>query len=316
MKPLYEAQVDLLLRVAPAVAAEACFALKGGTAINLFLRDMPRLSVDLDLTYLPGLPRAEALAAIAEALRRVAERLGAAGIDAVVQPEVCKLMVRTASAVVKVEVNKMMRGALFPVGERVLCAAAQERFGRFVAMPVAHEAEVFAGKLVAALDRQHPRDLFDTRFILNRVAAEGVSDELRLAFLAALLSSSRPPDEVLDPKTQDPEPAFRRAFAGMAREPFSLADHSQAFNGLRALLPELLGPPERAAVLGFARLEDDAVAAFSPRLMELPAVRWKRQNLLKLQEKNPDRWRDAVRAVEAVLQRFAGGEGARLPESR
>lgn len=308
MKPLYEAQVDLLLRVAPAVAPEACFALKGGTAINLFLRDMPRLSVDLDLTYLPSEPRAEALAAVADSLCRVAERLGAVQIDAVVQPDDCKLMAKTASAVVKVEVSKMMRGALFPVRERVLCDAAQERFGRFVAMPVAHEAEVFAGKLVAALDRQHPRDLFDTRFILGRVAAEGVSDELRLAFLAALLSSSRPPDEILDPRTQDPEPAFRRAFAGMAREPFSLDDHAQAFNGLRALLPELLAAPERSALLGFVGLEDDAVAKLPSSLVALPAVRWKEQNLRKLREKDPERWRRAVRAVEAVLSQMAAGD--------
>lgn len=308
MKPLYEAQVDLLLRVAPAVAPEACFALKGGTAINLFLRDMPRLSVDLDLTYLPSEPRAEALAAVADSLCRVAERLGAVQIDAVVQPDDCKLMAKTASAVVKVEVSKMMRGALFPVRERVLCDAAQEQFGRFVAMPVAHEAEVFAGKLVAALDRQHPRDLFDTRFILGRVAAEGVSDELRLAFLAALLSSSRPPDEILDPRTQDPEPAFRRAFAGMAREPFSLDDHAQAFNGLRALLPELLAAPERSALLGFVGLEDDAVAKLPSSLVALPAVRWKEQNLRKLREKDPERWRRAVRAVEAVLSQMAAGD--------
>ena len=49
----YKAQVDLLLRILPFVAKEENFALKGGTAINLFVRDMPRLSVDLDLNYLP-----------------------------------------------------------------------------------------------------------------------------------------------------------------------------------------------------------------------------------------------------------------------
>ncbi|NOX86110.1 MAG: nucleotidyl transferase AbiEii/AbiGii toxin family protein, partial [Chlorobi bacterium] len=49
----YLAQVDLLLQIMPYVAKEEIFALKGGTAINLFVRDMPRLSVDMDLTYLP-----------------------------------------------------------------------------------------------------------------------------------------------------------------------------------------------------------------------------------------------------------------------
>ena len=49
----YRARVDLLLRILPSVAKEENFALKGGTAINLFVRDMPRLSIDLDLNYLP-----------------------------------------------------------------------------------------------------------------------------------------------------------------------------------------------------------------------------------------------------------------------
>ena len=49
----YSDQVALLMSVIPAVAEESCFALKGGTAINLFIRDLPRLSVDIDLTYLP-----------------------------------------------------------------------------------------------------------------------------------------------------------------------------------------------------------------------------------------------------------------------
>ena len=73
----YRAQVELLIRCLPAVASAPDFAIKGGTAINLFLRDMPRLSVDIDLTYLPISDRDTALtdirtslAAIAEALRR------------------------------------------------------------------------------------------------------------------------------------------------------------------------------------------------------------------------------------------------------
>ncbi len=58
---VYRAQVDLLLQILTYVAKEKMFALKGGTAINLFLREMPRLSVDLDLTYLPIDSREDAL---------------------------------------------------------------------------------------------------------------------------------------------------------------------------------------------------------------------------------------------------------------
>lgn len=52
----YQKQVALLMRVLPFIAEEDCFALKGGTAINFFVRNMPRLSVDIDLTYLAVAP--------------------------------------------------------------------------------------------------------------------------------------------------------------------------------------------------------------------------------------------------------------------
>jgi predicted nucleotidyltransferase component of viral defense system len=69
IKKEYKAQVDLLLQVLPYVAKEKIFALKGGTAINLFVRDMPRLSVDIDLTYLPFDNRKDALKNIQDGLK-------------------------------------------------------------------------------------------------------------------------------------------------------------------------------------------------------------------------------------------------------
>src|ERR1039457_4548409 len=74
----YRRQVARLIKILPHVAAEDCFALKGGTAINLFVRDMPRLSVDIDLTYLPVEERQATLANVDAALRRIAERVRAA----------------------------------------------------------------------------------------------------------------------------------------------------------------------------------------------------------------------------------------------
>jgi hypothetical protein len=74
----YQRQVALLVRILPLVAEEKCFALKGGTAINLFYRDMPRLSVDIDLTYIPLAPRPAALKEIDTAMKRIAVRITAA----------------------------------------------------------------------------------------------------------------------------------------------------------------------------------------------------------------------------------------------
>jgi hypothetical protein len=71
----YKKQVTLLLKVLPEVAKEACFALHGGTAINLFIRDMPRLSIDIDLTYIPLENRQLSFQNINQGLCRIKENI-------------------------------------------------------------------------------------------------------------------------------------------------------------------------------------------------------------------------------------------------
>lgn len=120
MNQLYLDTARLLTQVAPLVFADGKFALKGGTAINLFIRDMPRLSVDLDLVFPDhSLPRDEALARINEAILQSAERLKARGFKthalAAADAGETKLLVRRAGIEVKVEVNFVMRGTVYPV---------------------------------------------------------------------------------------------------------------------------------------------------------------------------------------------------------
>jgi len=80
----YAAQVALLVRILPLVLAEEVFALKGGTALNLFYRDLPRLSVDIDLAYLPIKDRTESLVDINAAMDRLVASIekGIAGAKA------------------------------------------------------------------------------------------------------------------------------------------------------------------------------------------------------------------------------------------
>ncbi len=117
--PQYRAQVDLLLTVLPHTSREECFALKGGTAINLFVRDMSRISVDIDLAYLPFDDRATALRNIGDALGRIKQGLekGMSGIAVRAQPQTAggqdaKLICTLQRATVKIEVNTVMRGAI------------------------------------------------------------------------------------------------------------------------------------------------------------------------------------------------------------
>jgi len=129
MNPAYLATARLVTQIAPVVFESGIFALKGGTAINLFLRDMPRLSVDLDLVFTDHrIPRAEALAAINEALRAGRDRLVKLGFKvqagSAADMGETKLLVQRDGLFVKIEVNTVIRGAVHPTQMAALTAAA------------------------------------------------------------------------------------------------------------------------------------------------------------------------------------------------
>lgn len=223
---LYRRQVGLLIRALPFVAAENCFALKGGTAINLFIRDMPRLSVDIDLTFLPVQARAESMAAIDAAMQRISERLEAGVAGARVTRSrlraggiINKLIVRTQGVQTKIEVTPVLRGCVYEPEHRAVSPAVEAAFG-FAETQLVSFADLYGGKLVAALDRQHPRDLFDGRDLL---ANEGIDEALRRAFIVYLLSHDRPMHEVLAARRKDIAEEFAHGFAGMSNDS-SIAD--------------------------------------------------------------------------------------------
>lgn len=227
----YRRQVFLLVQVLPLVAEEDCFALKGGTAINLFIRDLPRLSVDIDLTYVPLADRETSLAAIDAAMKRIADRIragvprsdvqsgGGAGADTVT-----KLTIRTPDAQVKLEVTPVLRGCVYDPETRAVSRRVEDEFG-FVEMQLVSFADLYAGKIVAALDRQHPRDLFDVRDLL---ANEGIDGELRKAFIIYMMSHNRPMGEVLAPTRKDISQEFERGFVGMTETPVTLDELIEA----------------------------------------------------------------------------------------
>jgi predicted nucleotidyltransferase component of viral defense system len=160
---VYLDRARLLTRVAPLVLVDDTFALKGGTAINLFVRDMPRLSVDLDLVFPDHtLPREAALRRINESVRQSVARLKKQGFQthapASADAGETKLLVRQGAIEVKVEVNFVMRGTVNPVRMASLTQSARDTLQADLEVPVVSLEDVYGGKLVAAMDRQHPRD--------------------------------------------------------------------------------------------------------------------------------------------------------------
>jgi predicted nucleotidyltransferase component of viral defense system len=243
----YRKQVALLIKVVPLVAAEPAFALKGGTAINLFLRDMPRVSVDIDLTYVPIKNRASSLKEIDAAMKRIAAAIehgvrGAKVNTSAPKGEkgITKLIVRGDGAQIKIEVTPVLRGCVYEPGVRSVSARVEEEFG-FAEMSVVSFPDLYGGKIVAALDRQHPRDLFDVRDVL---AKEGIDDKTRKAFIVYLLSHDRPMAEVLSPQRLDISAEYKRGFEGMVDEPVTL---DELLKAREDLIAEIVGQDAGAA---------------------------------------------------------------------
>ena len=295
----YRGQVRLLLRVLPLVAEEKCFALKGGTAINLFVRDMPRLSLDIDLTYLPVQSRTESFAAVDAAMKRVAAQItktipGARITETKSEGALTRLLVRADGAQIKIEVNSVIRGCVNEPELRSVSAPVEDQYG-FAEIQVVSFPDLYAGKLVAALDRQHPRDLFDVRDLL---ANEGIDDELRRAFIVYMLSHDRPMAEVLNPTRKDISDEFLRGFQGMTDKSVS---KEELIAAREALIVEIVGKmpdAHKRFLLSFERGRPEWALLGAAGASELPAVKWK---MLNLQKRSADKAAEQIAQLEKVL---------------
>jgi predicted nucleotidyltransferase component of viral defense system len=287
---IYRRQAALLIRVIPLVAKEPCFALKGGTAINLFVRNMPRLSVDLDLTYLPIADRITSLQAIDDAMRRLEKiietGIPGARVTSTANNEHCvtRLLLRANDVQIKIEVTPVLRGCVYAPSPMSVSKEVEEQFG-FAEIQVVSFADLYAGKIVAALDRQHPRDLFDVRDLL---ANEGISGKLRKAFIVYLVSHNRPMSEILEPKRLDIAPEFERGFEGMTENPVTLNDLLQAREDLIGIIVGKMPEEHRRFLISIKRGEPDWALLDLPGVEDLPAVRWRLENLAKLDKTKRD----------------------------
>ena len=279
----YRPQVALLMDVLPFVATERCFALKGGTAINLFVRDLPRLSVDIDLTYLPVQDRATSLAEVGAALERMASSIasqlkGVRVERARAEGQVIKLVVWRGRVRVMIEVSPVLRGCVREPAMRGVSPTVEAHFG-YIEVPVVHLHDLYAGKLCAALDRQHPRDLFDVRLLLQY---EGVDDGLLEVFVVYLLSGDRPLAEMLAPNPQPLATTFEEQFRGMALMPVTVQELEQARETMIALIRTRLTDRQRRFLLSFKGGEPDWSLLNLDGVSELPAVQWKLRNIQRM----------------------------------
>lgn len=280
----YYRQVQLLIRVLPFVFQEDCFALKGGTAINLFVRNFPRLSVDIDLVYLPDKGRDEALADIRRALDTVAESIVGAleGVTVTCsyqdKSDALRLIVSQEKASIKVELSPVLRGTVYPPETRSVVEAVEDEFG-FAEVPVVALADLYAGKLCAALDRQHPRDWFDVMLLARN---EGVTEALRKAFLVYLVSHPRPMEELLAPNWKQQDALFESEFRGMAFVAAELAEMQAAVEDVLDTILAGLTEEQRRFLCSIYESEPVWSLLDLEGVSSLPAVRWKLRNVARM----------------------------------
>lgn len=305
MNGAYTATVRQLLDIAPVVFTTPRFAIKGGTALNLFLHDLPRLSVDIDAVFTNhSLGREAALQAIAAELSAISQQLEAMGYEVRQSRNSAgnesKLMVIGPLAEVKVEVNEVFRGTLLPLQQRPLSPATEEEFAQAVTLPLLATAELYGSKLVAAMDRQHPRDLFDVLVLYDTI---GLSQEIVDCFVAYLAGHNRPVHEVLMPRLQPLDATFANQFNGMTRDEVSLEALEQTRKRLVQDLPRALSDQHRTFLLSLVQNQPRWDCMPFPHLQELPAIRWKLQNLAKLRGAKRT---EQIEGLQACFQQAGG----------
>jgi len=306
MNDAYLNAVRLLLKVAPTVFASDAFALKGGTAINLFLQDLPRLSVDMDLVYRRHADtREDALRVIQTELRRIDSCLRRGGLSceraASAQGDEVKLFVADGQTRIKVEINFVFRGTVKPVNLCSLRPAVEDRFLMELQVPLLAREEVYGSKIVAALDRQHPRDLFDLHGLF---AEEGLSTDIVDCFVYYLAGHNRPIHEVLFPKETDIRMAYVNEFNGMTREPVGLDTLLDVRRRLFSELPTRLTASQRKFLSSLVAAEPEWDLMGCPHSCDLPAIRWKLQNLERLRSENPLKFKEQTNLLLVAFNKL------------
>lgn len=298
MKDRYKKQVALLIRIMPSVYKIKDFAVHGGTAINLFHKNMPRYSVDIDLTYIPIADRDSSLRSINQKLQEVKSSIEKSipGIIVKHKPEVWKLLCTLGDATVKIEVNGTKRGVIGNPVDMPICEKARNEFNMGCKARTVSFSQLYGGKITAALSRQHPRDLFDCKY-MEIDNFEQVKD----GFLLCLLGSDKPIVESLQPNAINQSEVLENQFEGMTDIPFSYIDYKEARENLIELVNSNLGITDKEFLLSFESGVPNWKKCSAGDLSAFPSVQWKLLNIEKLKKNNPKKFEEGIEKLKTCL---------------
>ena len=298
MKDRYRKQVALLIRIMPSVYKIKEFAVHGGTAINLFHRNLLRYSVDIDVTYIPIEDRQQSLASINQKLLEVKKNIEKTipGVVVKHKPDVWKLLCTLGDATVKIEVNATKRGIIGDVVELPLCEKARNEFSMGCKARTVSFSQLYGGKITAALSRQHPRDLFDCKYMELQSF-----DDVKNGFMLCLLGSDKPIIESLQPHDIDQTEALENQFQGMTETSFGYEDYLESRTALLSLVNGGLTITDKEFLLSFEQGEPDWNKCCAGDLSQYPSVQWKLLNIGKLKESNPVKFEQGVNKLRRYL---------------
>ena len=274
------------------------FAVHGGTAINLFHRNLLRYSVDIDVTYIPIENRQQSLASINQKLLEVKKNIEKTipGVVVKHKPDVWKLLCTLGDATVKIEVNATKRGIIGDVVELPLCEKARNEFSMGCKARTVSFSQLYGGKITAALSRQHPRDLFDCKYMELQSF-----DDVKNGFMLCLLGSDKPIIESLQPHDIDQTEALENQFQGMTETPFGYEDYLESRTALLSLVNGGLTITDKEFLLSFEQGEPDWNKCCAGDLSQYPSVQWKLLNIGKLEESNPVKFEQGVNKLRRYL---------------
>lgn len=299
--PVYARKVKLLLRLMPYVTNEGVFAVHGGTAINLFVKNMLRYSVDIDLTYMPLAGREESLKDINAHLASIAEKAKAdiSGLHVVPNYATCKLLCEYQGYQVKIEVNQTKRGIIG--GETQLmpvCDKAQDEFEIYCEARIVPQTLLYGGKIAAALSRQHPRDLFDVKHM------DLPMNDVREGLIFCLLGSDRPIHESLAPTLIDQHEAMANQFEGMTDLAFSYDEFETTRLQLIRDVNTMLTDADKQFLVSFEKGEPLWDEYEFAHFCNYPSVQWKLVNLAKLKKQNPAKLITEAEKLQQILSQL------------
>lgn len=303
MNEIYEKTVEILLKAAPLVFKSDKFALKGGTAINLFIRELPRLSVDLDLVYVDHTAsRDDALRDISESMEIICKDLKSRGfktrITGTGSSDETKIFATFDDVTVKIEINPVMRGVISSVSKTPITKAAQDRFKTSVSVPMLSSNEVYAGKLVAGMDRQHPRDLFDVHQLISN---EGINEDMIKIFVGYLSCHSRPIHEVLFGNMKDIFYEYENNFKGMTTNDIDIETLVNAREEMFKKVHSMLTKEHKDFLISLSLAEPKWDLIDIPHLQQMPGTRWKLMNLEKLKIADPKKLNEQADQLESLF---------------